>query len=48
MRKLITNFIKKQLDHKIIIKKDSGIKELKKEYDKKVLSICKIQNIKMK
>lgn len=43
MKKTPINFIKKPLDHKIIIKKDSGMKQLKKEYDKKVISICKIQ-----
>lgn len=48
MRKLITNFTKKPLDHKIEIKKDSGIKELQKEYNKKVLLVCRIQNIKQK
>lgn len=48
MRKKPINFIKKWLDHKLEIKKVSGIKELQKEYNKKMLSICKIQNTKVK
>lgn len=43
MKKPPTNFIKKPLDHKIIIKKQSGMKQLKKEYDKKVIEVCKVQ-----
>lgn len=43
MRKPPINFIKKTLDHKVKIKKQSGMKQLKKEYDKKVIEVCKFQ-----